>query len=64
MQDVLNVPPSKWRQDEEISVRVEYYQQQDDNSRKAVATGSDLDGMSQFTELEASWIQVGYSFRW
>ena len=52
------------RQDEEISVRVEYYQQQDDNSRKAVAAGSDLDGMSQFTELEASWIQVGYSFRW
>ncbi|MAD47291.1 MAG: hypothetical protein CMI02_05375 [Oceanospirillaceae bacterium] len=52
------------RQDEEISVRLEYYQQQDDNSTKAVGAGSDLDGMSQFTELKASWIQVGYSFRW
>ncbi|MDK2778237.1 MAG: DUF3570 domain-containing protein [Pseudomonadota bacterium] len=51
-------------QDEEISIRLEYYQQQDDNSTKAVAAGSNLDGMPQFTELEASWIQVGYTFRW
>ncbi|MAR01738.1 MAG: hypothetical protein CMI00_14520 [Oceanospirillaceae bacterium] len=52
------------RQDEEISVRVEYYQQQDNNTAPAVPEGSDLYGQQQFSPLKASWVQVGYRFRW
>lgn len=52
------------RKDEEMSLRLEYYQQQDENSLKDVAAGSNLDGQSQFAELSASWIQLGYTFRW
>ena len=48
----------------ELSLRYEVYQQHDDNSLKAVAAGSHLDGMSQFAELSASWVQLGYTFRW
>lgn len=48
----------------ELSLRVEQYQQQDQNSRKEVGTGSNLDGMSQFSELSAQWVQLGYKVRW
>ena len=48
----------------ELSLRVEQYQQQDQNSRKAVGAGSNLDGMSQFSELSAQWVQLGYKARW
>ena len=51
-------------QDEEISVRMEYYQQHDQNTVKAVPVGSDLAGYSQFAELKAGWIQIGYHYRW
>jgi len=48
----------------ELSLRVEQYQQQDQNSRKEVGAGSNLDGMSQFSELSAQWLQLGYKVRW
>ncbi len=52
------------RTDEEISVRVEYYEQQDKNNTATVPVGSDLYGQQQFAPLKASWVQVGYRFRW
>ncbi len=48
----------------ELSLSYEAYQQQDKNSYRETAAGSDLDGQDQFAELSANWIQVGYSFRW
>lgn len=48
----------------ELSLSVETYQQQDKNIRKEVAAGSHLDGQSQFAELSANWVQLGYSVRW
>lgn len=50
--------------DQEVSLRMEFYQQHDKNSIKSVYAGSNLDGMKQFSALSASWIQLGYSFRW
>lgn len=50
--------------DEEYSVRVEYYQQQDDNSASALPPGSDLYGYSQFPALKAAWLQIGYHYSW
>jgi len=49
---------------QEVNVRYEQYQQTDQNSRVAVAAGSNLDGQDQFAELSASWLQVGYSIKW
>ncbi|MEJ2046116.1 MAG: DUF3570 domain-containing protein [Reinekea sp.] len=50
--------------DVEILVSAEHYQQHDLNERKAVADGSQLAGMDQFTALSASWVQFGFSYRW
>ncbi|WP_430460713.1 DUF3570 domain-containing protein [Thalassolituus sp. LLYu03] len=52
------------QRDEEFSVRAEMYQQHDKNTLRTVSEGSDLSGMKQFSPLSASWIQLGYSFRW
>jgi hypothetical protein len=54
----------RFNQDEEISLRLETYQQHDKNALQVVPQGSNLYGQDQFAELSASWIQVGYSFRW
>ena len=50
--------------DNEFSVRLEYYQQHDNNALVAVPQGSNLDGYSQFAPLKAVWLQLGYSYRW
>ncbi|AJQ93721.1 DUF3570 domain-containing protein [Gynuella sunshinyii] len=50
--------------DQEIAITLEHYQQHDRNDVKNVASGSNLDGMSQFAELSANWIQLSYTFRW
>lgn len=49
---------------QEMNLRIEQYQQTDQNSRVAVPAGSHLDGQDQFAELSASWVQVGYSVKW
>ena len=51
-------------QTQEVNIRFETYQQQDENSRVDVAAGSHLDGQDQFAELSATWIQLGYSIKW
>lgn len=48
----------------EWSVRAERYQQKDCNHRLDVPSGSDLDGMEQFTELSAFWVHTSYQIRW
>lgn len=48
----------------EWSVRAEYYQQHNRNQQLDVPSGSDLDGMAQFTELRAFWVHTSYQIRW
>ncbi len=48
----------------EWSIRAEQYQQRNRNGRLYVPSGSDLDGMEQFTELSAFWVQTSYQMRW
>lgn len=47
-----------------LSLRLEHYQQYDENKQVAVAAGSDLSGMQQFAPLAANWIQAGFVTRW
>lgn len=49
--------------DNEISVRLETYKQTGNVSNNA-PTGSDLAGQDSFADLDASWVQINYSFRW
>lgn len=49
---------------QEMNLRVEQYQQTDQNSRVTVPAGSHLDGQDQFAELSATWVQLGYSVKW
>ena len=47
----------------ELSVRLESYRQTGNVDNLAPA-GSDLAGQDSFADLNASWVQIGYSFRW
>jgi hypothetical protein len=48
----------------EWSVRAEHYQQHNRNRQRDIPSGSDLDGMAQFTELSAFWVHTSYRIRW
>jgi hypothetical protein len=50
--------------DEELSLRVEHYQQYDENRKISLAKGTNLYGMQQFAPLSANWIQLGFTTRW
>lgn len=47
----------------ELAVRLETYQQRGNVDNNA-PDGSDLAGQQGFADLDASWVQISYSFRW
>lgn len=52
-----------WGPGNELSVRIETYEQTGNVGNDAPA-GSDLAGQPAFADMTASWVQIGYSFRW